>query len=208
MTASAEAPPGRPAPGAALPKLAAALPAEVRANLALSAEAAQAIAGASDTESALAALETRGLALDAIRLLAHALPRREAVWWACMCARHTAPAPPPPLAHCLEAAELWVRKPADDTRRAAYARAEAAGFDSPEAWACTAAFLSGDSMAPAGQPLVPPAPHQAGLAVAGAVTLASVRERPALQPQRLGAFIASARQIAAGGTGRLEPETA
>jgi hypothetical protein len=207
MTASAEIPPARPSSGAALPKLAAVLPADVRANLALSEEAEQAIAGMADAESALAALEQRGLALDAIRLIAHALPRREAVWWACMCARHTAPAPPPAAALCLEAAELWVRRPADDTRRAAYARAEAAGFDSPEAWACTAAFLSGQSMSPAGQPAVPPAPHLSGLAVAGSVTLASVRERPALQPQRLGAFIASARQIAAGGTGRLEPET-
>jgi hypothetical protein len=208
MTASAETSPDRPTPGAALPKLAAALPDAVRAHLDLSAEGAQAVAGVPDTLSALAALEARGLALDAIRLLAHALPRREAVWWACMCARHTGPVPPPAAAQCLEAAELWVRRPADDTRRAAYARAEAAGFASPEAWACAAAFFSGESMSPAGQPAVPPAPHFAGLAVAGAVTLASVRERPARQPQRLGAFIASARQIAAGGTGRLEPETA
>ncbi len=140
-----------------------------------------------------------------MRLLAHALPPREAVWWSCVCIRHTAPALAPAEAACLTAAEHWVRRPSDESRRAAFASAEVAGFAVSAAWACTAAFWSGDSMAPAGQPAVPPAPHLAGLAVAGAVTLASVRTQPEIQARNLSAFIGSARDIAAGGPGRLEP---
>jgi hypothetical protein len=63
-------------------------------------------------------------------------------------------------------------------------------------------------MAPLGQPEVPAAPHLAGTAIAGAVSRASVRGQPQRQPQRLTRFLESARDISAGGTGRLPPEQA
>jgi hypothetical protein len=155
----------------------------------------------------LLGLESRGFWLEATRLFAHALPKREAVWWACMCARHTAPAEFSAADHeALEAAETWVRRQTDETRRAAMDHAKKSGFGSPEAWAAVAAFWSGDSMSPPDQPKVPPAPHLTGTAVAGAVQLASVRGDPARQRSRLSAFLDSARDIAAGGAGRLEPE--
>jgi hypothetical protein len=68
------------------------------------------------------------------------------------------------------------------------------------------AFWSGDSISPLGQPPVAPPPHLTGLAVAGAVVLASVRSRPEKQHERLAAFLSSACHIAGGGHGRLEPE--
>ena len=190
-----------------LAKLDGAQLAELRPHLDAPPAASALLDGCTTAPEALEALAAGGFLLAAARLLAHALPRREAVWWGCMCARYTTPADlaPADLA-ALEAAELWVRRPTDEQRRAAFARAEAAGFGTPEAWSCVAAFWSGESMSPAGQPVVPPAPHLAGLAVAGAVSLASVRVHPARQPQRLASFIASAREIAAGGTGRLTPE--
>ena len=85
--------------------------------------------------------------------------------------------------------------------------AEKAKFATPEAWACAAAFWSGGSISLPGLPPVEPPPHLPALAISGAVVLASVREKPALQPERLARFIASAREIAAGGTGRLPQET-
>jgi hypothetical protein len=42
--------------------------------------------------------------------------------------------------------------------------------------------------------------------VAGSVLLAAVRDPPDRREARLGRFLASARDIAAGGTGRLAPE--
>jgi hypothetical protein len=158
---------------------------------------------------ALDLLETGGFLVEAARVLAHALPRREAVWWACMCATHTAPADladPDRLAR--EAAERWVRLQNDNDRRTAMRQAEATTFESPEAWAAVAAFWSGESITPEGQPAVPPGPHVAGKAVAGAIALAAVRADPKRQRPRLLRFLASGRDIAAGGAGRLEPEPA
>ena len=68
-------------------------------------------------------------------------------------------------------------------------------------------FWSSGSMAPEGQPAVPPPPHLIGTAVAGAIALAAVRGDPARRDARLVRFLESAHAIAAGGAGRLAPET-
>lgn len=181
----------------------------IRGRAGLSDEGNQVIADCATVLEAITALSQGGHLIEASRLIAHAMPKREAVWWACMCARATQPATLAPLdAAALEAAELWVRKPGEDARYAAFALAQEAGFGSPEAWACVGAFWSGDSMAPVGQPAVPPAPNLAGTAIAGSIALASVRTDPTRQMARLQAFLTSAHDIAAGGTGRLPPETA
>jgi len=191
----------------ALTRLDAADLAAARAHAALAAEPAARIAACRTAPEALAALIEAGFLLEATRLIAYALPHREAVWWACMCARHTTPPDLPEADRAaLETAEEWVRKQSDETRRAAMEHAQRSNFASPEAWTGVAAFWSGDSMAPLGQHKVPPAPHLAGTAVAGAVHLASVRADPARAPKRLAAFIESARAIAAGAAGRLAPE--
>src|SRR5436309_3482884 len=94
-------------------------------------------------------LAEAGLFDDAFRFLAHALPRREAVWWACQCFRHGVaglPAPPPaPQLAAVQAAERWSAAPTEDHRRAAFAAAEAADFGNPAGCAALAAFLSGGS---------------------------------------------------------------
>lgn len=180
----------------------------VLAHAGLGDEALAAAGGAATVPEIVGSLEAGGFLVEAARCFAHALPRREAVWWAAMCARHTAPAdlPEGERAAC-EAAELWVRKQAEDVRRDAMAKAEALGFETPEAWAAVAAFWSGPSISPESQPAVPPAPHLAGVAVAGAVVLASVRGDAKRRLGRLERFLGSAREIAAGGAGRLPPET-
>jgi len=167
----------------------------------------QLLDGLQDASAAVLRLSATERFNDAARLVAHALPKREAVWWACMCAR----AVPDMAATALDdaalaAAEAWVRRPDETTRRAAMTAAEAAAFRSAEAWAAVGAFWSGGSMAPEGQPVVPPAEHLTGVAVAGAVVLAAVRVAPERGPQRLQRFLGSAREIAGGGAGRLAPE--
>jgi hypothetical protein len=154
-------------------------------------------------------LEAAGFLLEATRVLAHALPKREAVWWACMCAAHTAP-PGLPEADRLarEAAELWVRHPTDKNRREAMRLAEATSYEEPETWPAVAVFWSGDTIAAEDQPAVPPTPHIAGKAVAGTIYLSAVRTDPGMQNARLKRFLESGRSIAAGGPGRLPPEEA
>src|SRR5438132_849258 len=56
--------------------------------------------------------------VDALRLLAHGLPKREAVWWACQCARQvTTGTVPPQVTAALASAEKWVKDPTEENRR-------------------------------------------------------------------------------------------
>jgi hypothetical protein len=142
---------------------------------------------------------------EAVQFMAFALPKREAVWWACLCARTQVydGAPAAALA-ALTAAEAWVYRPTEENRRAAMERAQATQFDSALIWPAVAAFWSGGSLAPANLPAVPPAPHLLGIAVSGAVTLAAVQTEPALADQKRKRYIEIAIDIANGGSGRLE----
>jgi hypothetical protein len=190
-----------------LTKLAGVELATVMGRATLPPEAQVPLRGCADIADAIVRLEAAGFAADAVRMLAHALPRREGVWWACMCAHNTAPHDlPEPDRLARETAELWVRQQKDEQRRTAMAHAEASGFQSPEAWSGVAAFWSGDSMSPLGQPVVPPPPTAVGGAVAGAVALSATRGDVKRHAERLKRFLESGRNIAAGGPGRMPPE--
>ena len=123
--------------------------------LELGAEAAAPWPGLKAPHRALRCSRRLAFRTEAVRLCAHALPRREAVWWACMCARGVPPqALPAADIAALNAAETWVRKPGDEAlRRAAWDAAQATDFRSPEAWAAVGAFWSGGSLSPEGQPV-------------------------------------------------------
>ncbi|HYM02589.1 MAG TPA: hypothetical protein VET85_06555 [Stellaceae bacterium] len=152
----------------------------------------------------LAALIEAGCLRDGVALMAYSMPKREAVWWACLAA-HSAVTESTSAAikAALEAAEAWVYQPSEEKRRAAMARAQAAGFDHPAVWAAVGAFWSGGSMAPADAPIVPPPEHLTGLAVDGAVGLAAGAGEPAQVPVRLRRYLDQAIDIANGGSGRV-----
>ena len=76
-------------------KLASAVLETVLERADLAPEAAATAAGAPDAAAALLRIVQAGMMADAARFMAHALPKREAVWWACMCARATVPEAPP-----------------------------------------------------------------------------------------------------------------
>ena len=195
--------------GDTLGKLRASPMEQVFPRLALTGQSAELIQSEPDPAIALQLLEEAGFLSEAAKLMAHALPRREGVWWACMCAQHTAPADlAQPDRAAAAAAEAWVRNQTDESRRDAFDHAQQAGFGTPEAWAAVAAFWSGDSMSPLGQPKTPPAPHLTGTAVIGSVVLAAVRTYPERRDERLRRFLASGREIAGGKVGRLMPEEA
>lgn len=170
-------------------------------------EALALVNGQRDALDIIQALTEAGFLIEASRLYAHALPKRESVWWACMCAAHTAPGgATPDDVKMRELAENWVRQQSDEIRRTNMESAKRAGFNSPESWAAVAAFWSGDSVTPPNTPPVPAPPHLTGVAVAGAVALAAVRGKPNRQAERLALFLQSAHDIAFGGQGRLQME--
>jgi len=190
-----------------LPKLAAPL-APLLPRLELEPGPSAALQGLATAAEGVEKLEAQGFGNDALRLAAHALPKREAVWWACMCADAVPdPALKPGDAAARMAAEAWVRKPTDDAlRRSAWDAAQKTEFRSPEAWAAVGAFWSGGSMSPAGQPVVPPGEHLTGVAISGAVLMAAVRGHPERAPARIQRFLVAAKDIAAGGAGRIALE--
>ncbi len=142
-------------------------------------------------------LAGRQLFVDAVRFLAFALPKREAVWWACLCARAAGPSAPAALA-ALEAAERWAARPTDEHRRTCLAAAEAADFGTPAGCAAVAAFWSEGSLAPPGQPAVPPKDDLTPGAVANAVILAAVAREPQNAPETFARFLALGGAVAAG----------
>jgi hypothetical protein len=136
---------------------------------------------------------------DAVRFLAHALPKREAVWWASQCCRAVAGADPPPkIAAALQIADKWVADPSEDNRRAAMSAAEAAEFKTPAGCTAVAAFWSGGSLAPANAPVVPPGEFLTAHGAASAVMLAAVQTEPEKAPDKYRKFLAQGIEVAKG----------
>ncbi len=120
----------------------------------------------------------KGLYLDAIRLLAFALPCREVVGWACLCVRHALGQDPAKITAAQLAAERWVADPSEENRRAAMAAAEAEDYKTPGACLGMAAFFSGGSISRPGLQFVPAPGHATPSSAAGAIMLAAVIEEP------------------------------
>lgn len=156
------------------------------------------LAGGTMVEAARVLLGA-GLLHDAVSVLAQALSRQAAAWWACRAARLEAGGGPGATEiPALEAAEDWVRAPAQSKAYAAQEVAEQVGYAAPAGCAALAAFLAGDSMAPAHLDPLPPLPYLAGLAAAGAVRLAAERRSPVEADSRLRALLETGFAIAAG----------
>lgn len=156
------------------------------------------LAGGSLVESARALVKA-GLAEDAVSVLAQSLSRRGAAWWACRVARLEAGGSPAPQElRALETAEAWVRQPEQLKAYAAQDAANVAGLASPGGCAALAAFLAGDSLAPPHLDPLPPLPHLAGMAAAGAVKLAAARRAPAEPKQELSRLLDAGFAIASG----------
>lgn len=138
---------------------------------------------------------------EAARYVAFALPKREAVWWACRCARLAPEAPKPgdpgPASKALEAAERWVLDPSEENRREAGTDGEAA-VGTPAGCAALSAFWSGGSLAPKGLPDVPPADDLTARGVAACVMLAGVVAAPEKAPERYQDFLKIGLDVASG----------
>jgi len=133
---------------------------------------------------------------DAVRFIAHALPRREAVWWGWVCARRSAGEnPPPKIKAALDATEKWIAQPNEDNRRLAMAAAEKAELGTAAGCAALAAFFSGGSLAPPEAPAVPPGEYLAAKAVAGAVIFAACAKQPELAPEKFRSFVAQGVEV-------------
>jgi hypothetical protein len=184
----------------ALVKVTAKTAAEIYKLFAPSDEAKKLATDSLPPKQALDLLIDKGQLADAVQFLAHALPKREAVWWACLCARAAAgTSPTPPISAALAAAEKWAREPREENRRATEAAAQTAGVGTPAGCAALAAFFSGGSLGPPHlkQP-IPPGPTLTPRAVAGAIMLAAVQDEPEKAPEKYRKFLAQGLEVASG----------
>jgi hypothetical protein len=133
---------------------------------------------------------------DAVRFIAHSLPKREAVWWGWVCARRSAgDNPPPKIKGALDATERWIAQPTEDNRRLAMAAAQKAELSTAAGCAGLAAFFSGGSLGPPEAPPVPPGEFLTAKAVAGAVIFAAVAQQPELAPEKFRTFVAQGVEV-------------
>lgn len=139
------------------------------------------------------ALEQHKMPLDAVHGLAHGLPERESVWWACQSSRKVAGKLNPHELSATSAAEAWVKNPTPATKAAAAQAAAKTDYRGPGGWAAQAAAwtkgpssavpVQSKSAAVPGASATPAAPALAPAAVAGSVLLAAgLVNRPAMGP--------------------------
>jgi hypothetical protein len=146
---------------------------------------------------------------DAVRFLAHALPKREATWWACLSARNTlTDTTPANEIKAIELAEAWVYKPIEDNRKPTLAAAEASKYKTAASWAAIAAFWSGDDISPTPQAVVPPTEKLYAKAVIGAVMLAATQGEANKVNDKYLLFLQQGINIASGGDGRTVQQSA
>jgi hypothetical protein len=136
----------------------------------------------------VARLSESGLLQDAVGFLSYALPKREAVWWACQCIREAGIDSSPEAKAALLASAHWVADPSEDHRRAAQAAAEQAE-STPESFVALGVFFSGGSMAPPQAPEVKPAEDLTACMVMNAVMIAAVIKEPQNAPQKYRRFV-------------------
>ena len=145
----------------------------------------------------VALLMSKKLYADAVRFVAHALPKREAVWWGWISAKKAAGADPPPkIKASLEATEKWIAQPDDESGRAAMAAAKEAQTTTAAGCAGMAAFFSGSSLGPSHIPPIPPGEFLTAKAVSGAVIYAAVGKDPVNAPDRFQSFVNQGVEVA------------
>jgi len=184
-----------------LKKIAGAVPREVCRRADLGPDALALLEGALEPEAFLRALLERECWADAAKFLAHALPKREAVWWGILVVRsQLGDAAPAEATGILAAAERWVRQPTDEHRRAAMDLAEP-NLGDTAGLVGVAAFMSGGSLAPVGVDVVPPPVHLTGTMIANAVILSAVGGDPLTAPIKYRGFLVKGLEIARGPAG-------
>lgn len=126
-----------------------------------------------------AELRSRDFLADARRVLTHVLPKRRALWWACLCATDAQRVKPAPLGDAVIAAVTrFVVEPTEEHRRATSPLGQSAGYNTLPGNLAMAAFFSGGSVLAAGLPFLAPRPQVTGRLTSVTIYLASVRRNP------------------------------
>lgn len=157
-------------------------------------------------QTVLQSLINHGYWFDATNLLAHALPQREAVWWAAavcdayMGRIHLSEPDRVVQKALLELARDWVTDPSDEARMAVHTAGEAVANRLPAYWVGMAVFWSMGNITPDAGVITAPPPYLYARGVSAAVDLSAsltITERELFYAEALGRGI----HVASGGDG-------
>ncbi|MGF1834227.1 DUF6931 family protein [Photobacterium sanguinicancri] len=140
---------------------------------------------------------------DTAIFIAHALPVREAIWWACCCTSLLNDWNEDEF-NAIRAAKAWVHTPDETARRFAEQMAIKADLQTGAGWVAQAAFWSGGSMTSPSDPVVPPPANLYSHAVAGAVNLTAALPDGEDAAERYEIFFKIGLNIAQGGNGQID----
>lgn len=136
---------------------------------------------------------------DAVTFCAYLLPRREAVWWACGCAKSFLDDVAPTRSASLDAAEAWVRVPNEEHRLAALEVGTAGDSDDPLTWLALGAGWAGGTLSSHPKMPVPVPQYLTARAARIAVLLSAQRVKSTERASRIQARIAEGIKLAEAG---------
>lgn len=158
------------------------------------------------TDVVLAKLAEKEAWVDIVRLLAIALPPREAIWWGCLAARDIVGEDAKDVPQCLGTSEAWVFKPNEANREAARASLDNVYVDDDTNLLATAVLYAPGNMGP-GDMAKYPAPAGAVSSCVFGMNMVSLGEAEDFNGH-MQLLIARAVDIARGGNGRVPPPEA
>lgn len=141
----------------------------------LSNDAATVISADMQPMQAIELLQSESLYTDLVNFYSHALPLREAIWWACLVLEIRSDDWTVEERQAIADSKNWVHGPSEAGRRLAEQQVESLGHQCASGWLAQAVFWNGSgSLGEAGQPVVLPPEYLYAKAVAGAINIAAV----------------------------------
>ncbi len=147
----------------------------------------------------LRGLVTTGKIDDAVTFCSYLLPRREAVWWACGCARASSGHIAEDRAAGLLAAEAWVKEPDDERRQAALEIGTRGHCDDPLTWVALAAGWAGGFLVSGPHHSIPMPQYMTARATRTAILISALSVKWDQRPAYLQACVADGTRLAENG---------
>ncbi|MEM7059653.1 MAG: hypothetical protein AAF557_18870 [Pseudomonadota bacterium] len=157
-------------------------------------------------EEVLTELYAKDKLPEVLLMLANCLPPREAVWWACVCARDMYPENGEEQPETLTTAEAWVFKPSEETRVAARLALDASTPGDKTKLCAQAACFADGTLGPGELEDYETPPGGFGASVFGMVMRAMYSDKAKAMDREV-EYVDRAVDIGRGGNGKKADET-
>lgn len=157
---------------------------------------------AADVPTLMTELDDARAPIDMLRVMAAAMPIREATWWACLSARDIVGPDDQKAPATLLAAEAWVFDPTEENMHAAFSSLELAEFDDPTKL-CSACVIHSDGKLGPGELAEHDAPAGVVPLTAFCMVLDALGQNPDIFESQIQLVIDRALDIARGGNGKV-----